>query len=255
MEKSSRRIFIKNTLGSFFTLSLVSSLCKARALTGDVNTIANQWLIKMERLSKDLRSGQVKPIEWQQQIESLLTRIDLSDLLSAIDYEHLSKAVKLFDDHESAEEISFSRIEGLPADLSFAPYFYAMKKGVAIVPHGHRNMATMHMVLSGEAHGWHYDRVTDEPHYLIIKPTSDKLLTAGDVSTISDEKDNIHWFKALTEPVFMFNIGVYGLNSGESFTGRDYIDPVRGERLNGGLIRAKRLSARKAYKLYGKSAA
>jgi hypothetical protein len=150
-------------------------------------------------------------------------------------------------------EISFAKIKGLPAKLSFVPYFYAMRKGAAIVPHGHRNMATMHIVLSGEAHGWHFDRVKDEPKHLIIKPTSDKILKAGDASTISDEKDNIHWFKALTEPVFMFNIGVYGLDSEKDFTGRDYVDPLRGEKLNDGTIRAERLNAVTAYQLYGKS--
>lgn len=253
MKNFSRRAFIQKTVDSLFTLSLVGSLAKAQALTGGVKIIAGQWLIEMEQASKDLRLKRVKPHEWQQQIESLLTRVELSDLLSAVDYERLSKSVPLFNDHESAEDISFSKFDGLPSELSFAPFFYAMKKGAAIVPHGHRNMATMHMVLSGEAHGWHYDRVRDEPHHLIINPTSDKVLVAGGVSTISDEKDNIHWFKALTEPVFMFNIGVYGLNPAQSFTGRDYIDPLRGQKLKDGLIRAERLSHSKAYKLYGKS--
>lgn len=78
-------------------------------------------------------------------------------------------------------------------------------------------------------------------------------MKAGDASTISDGKENIHWFKALTEPVFMFNIGVYGLDSEKDFTGRDDIDPLRGEKLNDGTIRAERLNAGTAYKLYGKS--
>lgn len=104
-----------------------------------------------------------------------------------------------------------------------------------------------------EAHGWHYDRVADEPEHLIIKPTKDKLLTSGDISTISDQRDNIHWFKAQTEPVFMFNIGVYGLDSSIITTGRDYIDPNRGENLKDGLIRVPRITAETAYKIYGKS--
>lgn len=253
MELLSRRAFLHNTLGSLLTLSLVSSLSEAQLLTGDVSVIVHRWLIEMQQVSKDLRKGKVKPIEWQQQIESLLTHVDLTDLLAAIDYDRMSKTANLFADHESIEEINFSKIEGLPSELSFAPYFYGMKKGAAIVPHGHRNMTTMHMVLSGEAHGWHYDRVADERHHLIIKPTSDKVLTSGAVSTISDQRDNVHWFKALTEPVFMFNIGVYGLNAAESFTGRDYIDPVRGEKLADGSIRARRLSEKEAYRLYGKS--
>ncbi len=253
MEVASRRAFLQNLIGSFVTLSLVSSLCRAQALTGALKTVAHQWLFEMEAATKDLRLGKVKPGAWQEQIETLLARVELPDLLAAIDYERLSRTVTLFDDHETAEEISLANIEGLPDALSFVPFFYAMKKGAAIVPHGHRNMATMHMVLSGEAHGWHFDRVADETRHLIIKPASDKLMRAGDASTISDEKNNIHWFKALTEPLYMFNIGVFGLNPAESFTGRDYIDPLRGEKHKDGLIRAQRLDGKRAYALYGKS--
>lgn len=253
MENLSRRNFIQTALGSTLTFSLLSSLCQAQALTESVKPIAHQWVIEMEYITKSLRKGKIKQIQWQEQMQSLLSQVDLKDLFSAIDYDRLAKVAVLPEDHESAEDISFPKIKGLPAELSFNPYFYAMKKGVAIVPHGHRNMATMHMVLSGEAHGWHYNRVTDEPAHLIIKPTSDKLLAAGDVSTVSDESDNIHWFKATTEPVFMFNIGVYGLKPKESFTGRDYIDPTNGEKLKDGLIRARRIEKEEAYKLYGKS--
>ena len=51
----------------------------------------------------------------------------------------------------------------------------------------------------------------------------------------------------------MFNIGVFGINPSESFTGRDYIDPLGGEKLRDGLIRARRIEVKEAYKLYGKS--
>ncbi len=249
----SRRAFTQKTLGSLFTFSLVSALCKAEVLTGNIKPIAHRWVVEMERVTKSLRESRLKPIEWQQQLESLLARVELSDLLRAIDYERLAKTAIFPADHESAEDVDFSKIEGLPSELSFAPYFYAMKKGVAIVPHGHRNMTSMHMVLKGQAHGWQYDRVADEPQHLIIKPTKDKLLVSGDVSTISDQRDNIHWFKALTEPVFMFNIGVFGVNPADSFTGRDYIDPMHGEKMRDGLIRARRIDVDEAYKLYGKS--
>jgi hypothetical protein len=253
METLSRRDFTRHMLGSLFTFSLVSTLCEARVLTGNVKPIAHRWVAEMEQVTRALRDGMLKPIEWQRQIETLLARVQLSDLLRAIDYERLAKAAVFPADHESAEEVNLSKIEGLPSELSFAPFFYAMQKGVAIVPHGHRNMTSMHMVLKGKAHGWQYDRVADEAQHLIIQPTQDKLLVPGDVSTISDEKDNVHWFKAMTEPVFMFNIGVFGVNPGASFTGRDYVDPVRGEKMKDGLIRAKRLNVDEAYKLYGKS--
>lgn len=253
MEKISRRDFTRNMLGALFSLTLVGSLCKAQSLTGSVKPIAHKWLFEMEQISKHLRAGKIKPIEWQEQIESLLGQVDLPDLLKAIDYNRLAQSTKLFDDHETAEDVSFSKIKKLPDELSFAPYFYGMKKGVSVVPHGHQNMTTMHMILKGAAHGWHYDRIADEDEHLIIKLTKDKLLTSGDVSTISDQRDNIHWFKAQSEPVFMFNIGVYGLDSNITTTGRDYIYPNKGENLKDGSIRVPRITAEKAYKIYGKS--
>jgi hypothetical protein len=88
---------------------------------------------------------------------------------------------------------------------------------------------------------------------LTIKPATDRVIEAGAVTTVSDQSCNIHWFKALSEPVFMFNIGVFGINPSEGFSGRDYIDPVGGEKLKDGLIRARRIEAQEAYRLYGKS--
>jgi hypothetical protein len=253
MEKISRRDFTKNILGSLFSMTLVSSLVEAQSLKGSVKPIAHKWVFDMEHASNDLRKGRIKPVEWQEQIESLLGHVDIKDLLKAIDYQQLAKSTKLFDDHETAEDVTFSSINKLPDELSFAPYFYGMKKDVSIVPHGHRNMVTMHMILKGEAHGRHYERISDEPEFLIIKPAKDKILTVGNVSTISDQRDNIHWFKALTEPVFMFNIGVYGLDENVVATERDYIDPNNGEKLNDGSIRVPRITGEKAYEIYGKS--
>jgi hypothetical protein len=253
METISRRDFAKSMLGTVFSMSLISSLCEAQALKGSVKPIAHKWLFEMEHLSKDLRANKIKQTEWQDEIESLLGQADLADLLKAIDYNRLAKSTKLFDDHETAEDVSFANIKRLPDELSFAPYFYGMKKGVSVVPHGHHNMTTMHMILKGEAHNWHYDRISDELEFLIIKPTKDRVLKSGNVSTISNDRDNIHWFKALTEPVFMFNIGIYPLDPKITTTGRDYIDPNNGENLKDGSIRVPRISGENAYKIYGKS--
>jgi hypothetical protein len=108
--------------------------------------------------------------------------------LSAIDYDRLAKTAVYPKDHESVEDVDFSHHKGLPAELSFAPFFYAMKKGTAIVPHGHRNMTSMHMMLKGKAHGRQFERVSDEAQYVTIKPTVDQVLDVGAVTTVSDER-------------------------------------------------------------------
>ena len=121
------------------------------------------------------------------------------------------------------------------------------------VPHGHHNMVTMHMMLSGEARARHYERVHDQPGHLLIRESSDVVARPGPVSTVSDEKDNLHWFHALSDRVLMFNIGIYRVDPERPSGDRDYVDPLAGERLAGGLIRARRLERIDAYARYGRA--
>ena len=84
---------------------------------------------------------------------------------------------------------------------------------------------------------------------MIIKPTIDHGFGVGQYSTISDHKDNVHWFKATEDASFLFNIHVLNVEEGRA-SGRVYVDPD-GERLSGGRIRARRVKSSEAYKLYG----
>ncbi|HUK92066.1 MAG TPA: hypothetical protein VLZ81_16825, partial [Blastocatellia bacterium] len=188
---------------------------------------------------------------WQQAIEDLLSKVDLKDLLRAIDYDALVRKADFRPVHETVLEIPLAKRERASGELGFDSFFYAMKKGVDIVPHGHKNMTTMHMVLSGEAQALHFDKINEDANYILIKPVSDRVARPGDASTISDEGTNVHWFKTLSDRIFMFNIGVYSIDSSKSFTGREYIDPLRGDKEADGVIRARRLTSDEAYKLYG----
>ena len=253
MEQLSRRGFVQNLLGSLLTFSLIENLNGSNALAGSIKPIAGRWLIEVEQMSSNLRSRKLKPVEWQQQIEVLFNHIDFPDLLRAIDYAELTKNALFPDDHDSALPLEFPQVEGLPAELAYVPFFIALKKGRAIVPHAHHNMTSMHMVLDGEVQARHFDRVSDESNYLTIKPTLDKEFVRGDLSTVSDQKDNIHWFKALSDTVFIFSVGVFKVNPDDDFSGRDFIDPIGGEKVGNGLIRARRIGEKEARSLYGKS--
>jgi hypothetical protein len=253
MEQLSRRSFVQNLLGSLLTFSLIKNLNGSDALGGPVKPIAGRWLMEVEQMSGGLRSKKLKPVEWQQQIEALFNQIDFPDLLRAINYTELSKNALFPDDHDSALPLEFPQVEGLPSALAYVPFFIALKKGRAIVPHAHHNMTSMHMVLDGKVQARHFDRVSDETNYLTIKPTLDKEFGRGELSTVSDENNNIHWFEALSESVFIFSVAVFKVNPGEDFTGRDYIDPRGGEKIGNDLIRARRIGEKEARSLYGKS--
>jgi len=247
----SRRTFTQSLVGALFTASWVQAVCRAEAFAGAVKPITRKWLNELQAASTDLRAQGITQREWQRRVEDCLNVVDRADLLAAIDYGRLAERADFGDNHETAAPLHFVDQPQSETQLSFSPYFFAMKRRVSVVPHGHHNMVTMHMVLKGDVHGRHFDRVHDEPVFLTIRPTSDEVLRPGAVSTISDESNNIHWFTALTGPVFMFNIQMVGLDPAAPVGGRDYIDPMHGEKLTGGLIRARRLERHEAYELYG----
>jgi hypothetical protein len=251
MEQLPRRTFVQQMLGGVLTFSLVKTLCDGHMLGANVKPLAAKWLIELEGLTAELRGRKLRGVEWQAKVEDLFRHVELRDLLRSIDYAKLAKAPLFPEDHESALELEFPRVKGLPAELKFTPMFIAFKRGRAIVPHGHHNMVSMHMVLDGEVHARHYEKRGGDDKYLVIEPTLDKTFARGDLSTVSDEQDNVHWFKALTDSVFMFNVAVFGIDGTKNFTGRDYVDPLGAEKLGDGTLRARRLTDKEAFRLYG----
>ena len=85
----------------------------------------------------------------------------------------------------------------------------------------------------------------------IIAPTIDTEFGPGGTSSVSDVKDNIHWFEALSDSAFVFNIHVTGVSPEKKApSSRVYVDP-NGEKIEGGRIRARLIDHEEADKLYG----
>jgi hypothetical protein len=238
-------------LGGALTVSLVKALSGEQILGAAVRPVVVKWLAEVEELSSGLKGRRVGPAEWQAKVEELFHRVELKDLLRSINYDELIKQPLFPEDHESNLELEFPQVEGLPAQLTYLPSFVAFKQGRAIVPHGHHNMVSMHMVLEGEVHARHYERRGGDGAHMIVEPSLDKTFARGELSTVSDERNNIHWFKATRGPVFMFNVAVFDLNGTKNFSGRDYIDPLAADKLGDGRLRARRIDYKEALKLYG----
>jgi hypothetical protein len=112
-------------------------------------------------------------------------------------------------------------------------------------------MCTGFVILRGEFQGKHYDRVEDHKDHYLIKPTIDRLFKPGECSTISDHKDNVHWFTAKSEAAYLFNIHVMGYNpANRNISSRVYVDP-EGEKVAGGLIRARKMTSAECHKKFG----
>ena len=248
---STRREFAREALRSLTAVVLIEGLWSRRLLGDDVRPIVDDWFKELDAISRDVHEHRVKDVEFQKSLERLYGRVDLASLLKTIDFDRLAAGASFPAKGARSLPVDFSHVGGLPVKTAFGRQIFAMAKGRSVVPHGHDNMATGFLVLKGDFRGRHYDRVEDHSDHYIIKPTIDRKFQPGEFSTISDHKDNVHWFTAEGETGFLFNIHVVETNpENPNRPGRVYVDPM-GEKLAGGLIKAPKITYGKVNQLYG----
>ena len=247
-----RRSFNHQLLGSLAAYGLIDTLFRHDAFAAAVKPVVAKWMGELHALTKDLKDGRkLKDTEFQAKLEELYKRVDLPELLKLLDLDRLARTIALPDRGARNVGIDLRKVEGLPERLYFGKQIFCMKKGRSVVPHGHNNMCTGFIVLRGDFEGKHYDRVEDHADHYLIKPTLDRVFKPGEFSTVSDHKDNVHWFKAIGDAGFIFNIHVIGYDpSIKEASGRLYLDPV-GEKTKGGLIVAKKMTSEECHKKYG----
>ena len=247
---SSRREFGSQILGSLVAYGLIETLWSRDLLADSVKPTIGDWLKDLIAMTNDLRGRKLTDLEFQTKMEELYKRVDLKTLSTFVKLDDIEKKSKLPDNGAASLGIDLSAVEGLP-EVRFGRQIFGCKKGRSIVPHGHSNMCTGFIVLKGEWHGRHYDRVETLAEHFIIKPTIDRAFKAGDLSTISDHKDNIHWFEAKSETAYIFNVHVTGYDPKiDGNSGRLYVDPD-GEKLTGGLVKAAKMTSALCHKKYG----
>lgn len=180
----------------------------------------------------------------------MYSQVELEEILKFIEFDKLVKGFEYPDRGVNTKPVRFPQLDGLPERTVFVKKIFGMKKDRAIIPHGHSNMASAHLVLKGEMHLRHYEKIRQEEKFLTIKPTIDKIAKPGESSSISDERDNVHWFVANTETAFTFDVIVLDLN------GRSYdihnLDIYEQKTLNDGTLRVPILDVQTALNKYGK---
>jgi hypothetical protein len=216
-------------------------LARAASAAGAIDRIK-----RIDELSSALKEHRIKPVEWQRDVETAARAIDRTELLERIDFEKLVARLPLLPKGTSAEKISL-----LPHQ-SFTPKIFAMGRGRAIIPHGHDNMVSHHLVLKGELHGWHWQRVRTEPEHLVLRPTIDRVFKPGDSSSISDDKDNVHWFVAQSESAYTLDCIVDNLEPSRGYRFHiDFVDPRAAKEQGDGTVRMPRIELDEALQRYG----
>ncbi len=245
-----RREFSKKLLTAVASYSLIHSAFGSYAFSKKISPILSHWSTRLNEYSLDLKHGEISPSEWQTFVEELYEKVSIEEVLKFIDFDQLIKGFEYPDLGVKTKPVKFPKLTQLPEDTTFVKKIFGMKKDRAIIPHGHSNMVSAHLVLKGEMHLRNYEKIAQEKEFLIIKPTVDKIISIGESSSISDEKDNIHWFIANSETAFTFDVIMLDLKD------KPYdihnIDIYEGEKLTDNKLRVPILDIDNALKKYGK---
>jgi hypothetical protein len=236
----------REILGTLTTLWIARAVQAARAAPTGMQAALRVRLRKLDDVSRALARGQIQALEWQRAAGEVCDGIDVQELCRAADFDQVAARLPFLSRGTSAEAIHL--LDG----QAFTPKIFAMAKGRAIVPHGHRNMVSQHLVLQGEMRGRHYERLRDEPGWLVVRPTIDKVFRTGDFSSISDQRDNVHWFVTTSERAYTLDAIVDNIDRSRPYRYHiDFVDPSRAQAESDGSLRVPRIGLEESLERYG----
>lgn len=247
-----RRELLKSLAGSVASYALFRTLFTRDVFADAIKPVTSFWLKSLHEMSMDLQAGKITPGQWQVKIDELFDRVEVGELIAMIDFDRLIQGFEYPDLGVNTKWVKFPELEGLPEQLAFYSKIFGMRRDRAIIPHGHHNMVSCHYVLQGELWLRHYDKLEEDGTHMVIEPTIDQRAPVGSHSSISDEKNNIHWLRATTETAFTYDVLIVDLN-GQKWD-VDNIDPHSAEKLAGGRLRARKLGLDEALAKYGHEA-
>jgi hypothetical protein len=246
-----RRSFLHAAIASMASAAMLRQALAADVLSPRLRPSVLAWLHEVSASTQGLRDARLAQPEWQRAMAVLFERVELTDLLDAIDFERLVARIALPHDRAGTGDPRLPDIEGLPRWPHCGLRVFGMARDRAIVPHGHANMVSAHLVVQGQVHVRHYDRVDEDGEVLYLVPTIDRLSTPGDATTVSDDRDNVHWLVARSAAAYTLDFIVVDIRQGRRTRWNDFVDVRAATRLADGRLRAPRIDFDAAIARYG----
>jgi hypothetical protein len=244
-----RRDCLKGALIGLPSYALLAEFVPVRdALASGLD--ARRWIGRQQEIALALARGEIRPIQWQAEVEALARTVDLPQLIAEVGRTETKVVGQGTPTDPVKRTVTFHDETGARRKLRYATALFTFGRNDVITPHAHRHMASAHLVLEGAFHVRTFDRVRDENGAIVIKPATDTIVTVGEVSTMSSERNNIHWFVPQSDRAVTFDVIVSDLDKGEPSFQIDAVDPVRGTRLADGSLRAPILSFQDASAFY-----
>lgn len=229
--------------------SLLGTAASRSAFAGSAGDETKRLISRIDELSGTLRGTVISVEDWRNGVGELLSSIPERDLMLGIDFERLAAQTGFANLGVSTATIDFGL--GDQRKLNFLAKLFAVDKGRSIIPHGHSNMVSAHLPLAGAFRLRQYDQISRDKHSLTIRPTIDRHITAGDLSSIGENNDNVHWFIA-EEPSYTFDVIVTGLDNEKKQSYEIFnLDMEAAKTNRNSTLTAPRITVAEALKKYG----
>jgi hypothetical protein len=245
--RPTRRAAICDIAAQVAVYSLFSAAARAEAVRGGARGPVQTFVVDVESNSAAARAGRLTAPEWGAALFEAARKVDLAALSSAIDFARIAASTPFAERGVATAPVRLPAFDGV-ATTVFTKIF-AVGRGRAIIPHGHIGMASGHLVLEGAFRRRQYDRIAIEDDAWIVRQTQDARDTAGDLSWITDERDNIHWLIA-EEPSFTLDFILSPLRPGEDWDVQN-LDIAAAVKMPGGDLRAPKMGVEEALEKYG----
>lgn len=230
-----RRAQLQAFLPAFAVAALLNA-APALAQPAPRRTSPARWIDRQQEIALALAAGQMAPLAWMREVEALAAEVDVAELMALVNRSRISAAQPPNLNDPRKRFVRFLDASGAPRRLAFGAALFDFEPRNVITPHGHRNMASAHLVVDGRFRVRNYDRVRDEGEAMVIRPTRDYLAGVGEVSTMTSARDNIYWFVPQGGRATTFDVILSGLDPGQADYEIRAVDPLGGQVLEDGSI-------------------
>lgn len=236
-----RRSHLTGLFGAFVTVALLGETACAQPQR---RMAARDWIERQGELARAFRRGEIAPLAWMAEVERLAAEIDIAELMAEVNAAQITATALSPTNDPHKRSVRFIDGNGEPRRLGFGAALFDFSPTNVITPHGHRHMASSHLIVDGRIRIRNFDRIGDvgQPEQpgeaMIVRPTRDVVAGVGTLSAMSPARDNIHWFVPQDGPARTFDVVVSGLDPGQPDYDIRAIDPLGGERRADGSILA-----------------
>ena len=235
----------------------ISDFAIAEEVPTSVNT--EDWLKRLYKNAYQLGNKKISSLRWQEAMDVLYGDVSIPELKQRLSFESLQREILDLIGPDRGELFHRVDLQGGGKEgpnvkeeyQSLIVKIAHVKKGRSIPPHGHSNMTSAFLCISGEFAVRQYDKIEDNENDMVLRQTVDESdAGVGTWSSISDYRNNVHWLTAKTDDCYLFTTKLIGVEAGRPLNGRINVDVKRGESLGSDTLRAPKITSREAAERY-----